>query len=70
MATGDGTRASVVWTIGDLAELKSGGPTMTVVATAGEAVTCGWFTEGEYLATQFPRAALDRASGKNADGAR
>lgn len=50
--------------IGDLVELKSGGPVMTVVGIAAASLRCGWFTEGEYLSGTFPSTALDRADGK------
>ncbi len=32
---------------GDVVELKSGGPRMTVMEYDGESVTCTWFAHGE-----------------------
>jgi uncharacterized protein YodC (DUF2158 family) len=53
--------------IGDLVRLKSGGPTMTVVAEGGRSdpgvVDCAWFGGGDSCATAvFPLRALERVT--------
>jgi uncharacterized protein YodC (DUF2158 family) len=61
--------------IGDVVQLPSGGPTMTVAAiesagsgtAAGERVECRWFEQNEYgywtlRIESFPTAALVKAS--------
>jgi uncharacterized protein YodC (DUF2158 family) len=42
--------------------LKSGGPTMTVLSSTDENVTCGWLSKaGAYSSATFPHAALMEA---------
>jgi len=47
--------------IGDVVQLKSGGPAMTVVE-AGKAVSVAWYAEEEeqFRRDSFPEACLDR----------
>jgi uncharacterized protein YodC (DUF2158 family) len=48
--------------IGDIVQLKSGGPVMTVVKVDGkEAVTCTWYAsqQGEFRSQVFPEVLLD-----------
>ena len=45
--------------IGDLVQLKSGGPTMTVTGVVGPRfVECKWFSGSKCEVDQFPKAAL------------
>lgn len=45
---------------GDVVELKSGGPLLTVIAASTEAVSCIWFeeTQGEFRKQDFPPVVL------------
>lgn len=44
-----------MWKNGDLVQLKSGGPTMTVKKTMGSSIYCIWFsTEGVLQEAVFP----------------
>jgi uncharacterized protein YodC (DUF2158 family) len=48
--------------IGDIVQLKSGGPVMTVVMVDGEnAITCMWYAsqQGEFRTHVFPQVLLD-----------
>jgi uncharacterized protein YodC (DUF2158 family) len=45
---------------GDVVMLKSGGPSMTVVSTAEDEITCLWFgDEGELFREAIPAIALE-----------
>lgn len=48
---------------GDVVELKSGSPLLTVVAATDEAVNCVWFeeTHGEFRTHAFLPVLLDKA---------
>lgn len=43
--------------VGDVVQLKSGGPSMTV-ESSGKRVKCLWFTNGERRSESFPAATL------------
>lgn len=46
---------------GDLVQLLSGGPTMTITATGAiRDWCCGWFTEGEYKLADFYSVTLKK----------
>ncbi|MBM7067767.1 DUF2158 domain-containing protein [Actibacterium sp. 188UL27-1] len=48
--------------LGDLVSLRSGGPSMTVVASDGASRKCCWFSsEGRFHTYDFPAAALKGA---------
>lgn len=49
--------------VGDLVELKSGGPKMTVTSVQENAVSCRWYNEpgGRFEGESFPPATLKRA---------
>jgi uncharacterized protein YodC (DUF2158 family) len=53
--------------VGDKAQLKSGGPVMTVVAIEADAIKCTWF-EGKKKPHEhaFPRASLRRPASAQA----
>jgi uncharacterized protein YodC (DUF2158 family) len=62
-ATTQPTIATVGFQPGDVVQLVSGGPPMTVTAVVGdgEGVACRWFTAaGQLKADDFPPAALTR----------
>jgi uncharacterized protein YodC (DUF2158 family) len=44
--------------VGDLVQLKSGGPCMTVLDVKAT-VKCGWFTDGKYYDAHFPDECLE-----------
>jgi uncharacterized protein YodC (DUF2158 family) len=46
--------------IGDLVELKSGGPTMTVRAIADGLVYCNYFLDGDLKQVGIPAGALQK----------
>jgi uncharacterized protein YodC (DUF2158 family) len=49
--------------IGDVVQLKSGGPKMTVAAGPGNfGLICLWFSGDELKNAEFPQAALVKAS--------
>ncbi len=52
--------------IGDMVQLRSGGPIMTVVDSYGDGSTaryvCAWFHEGEHSMASFPDEALTMVS--------
>ena len=47
--------------VGDVVQLKSGGPRMTVVSTESNpaGVLCAWFDEAETKSSRFPPEALE-----------
>lgn len=48
--------------IGDIVQLKSGGPPMTVTATMGAGkFRCSWFAGAKHDAAVFPEAVLEPA---------
>ena len=52
------------FTPGDLVRLKSGGPTMTVVAIAEDgACACAWFRHNRQYEASFVEVALEPAEG-------
>lgn len=48
---------------GDVVELKSGGPLLTVVSASAEKVSCIWFeeTHGEFRTHEFAPVLLNKA---------
>lgn len=46
------------WKIGDIVQLKSGGPAMTVTSVGSDAVGCHWFTGSTPADASFPPDAL------------
>lgn len=50
------------FTVGDLVELRSGGPAMTVSIVADEAMHVEWFFNGELQFAEFPRQMLQGLS--------
>jgi uncharacterized protein YodC (DUF2158 family) len=52
------------WKVGDVVQLKSGGPIMTVVNVgdypSGPGVNCAWFDNKKHSAHVFPPDALKR----------
>lgn len=61
---------------GDIVQLKSGGPDMTVTSVQGEEIWCIWFagkkleTESFYKGTIIQVAVLDSGPGDHAEGKR
>jgi uncharacterized protein YodC (DUF2158 family) len=57
--------------IGDVVQLKSGGPSMTVESitkeTAGPVVRCMWFDDAELKRGIFPAATLGEDEGEDDD---
>jgi uncharacterized protein YodC (DUF2158 family) len=51
--------------IGEIVELKSGSPDMTVEGGEGESVYCVWFDKMDAKRGVFPAAALKKAGNKN-----
>lgn len=51
-------------TAGEIVQLKSGGPKMTVEAVRGDSIACRWFDERDKAQIEeFPAHFLDRCSG-------
>ena len=48
--------------VGDVVQLKSGGPIMTVSSTEGSHLFCEWFDNGEAKNGYYPPAALQAVS--------
>lgn len=46
--------------VGEVVQLKSGGPRMTVESIIGDEVTCVWFAEMKQTHGTFPAATLVR----------
>lgn len=47
--------------LGDVVELRSGGPQMTVTGTSQSGwVMCSWFKDGKYESGTFPPEALEK----------
>ncbi len=46
--------------VGDVVELKSGGPDMTITSIEGDKANCTWFVEGKPHYGQFPIIALQK----------
>lgn len=47
--------------LGDVFELRSGGPQMTVTGTSQSGwVMCSWFKDGKYESGTFPPEALEK----------
>lgn len=46
--------------VGDLVVLRSGGPSLTVVAVDIDVITCTWFNGTEMCEAHLPRACIDR----------
>ena len=44
---------------GDVVQLKSGGPLMTVVAIDKSGVVCTWFDKNNHKTTTFPETTLE-----------
>jgi uncharacterized protein YodC (DUF2158 family) len=49
--------------VGDVAQLKSGGPLMTVSEVDGTVVHCRWFVGTEEKSSSFPSEMLKQAGG-------
>lgn len=51
----------MAFTPGEIVQLKSGSPALTVVAVEGEAVTVLWFADeaGDFRTTSIPAVALE-----------
>jgi uncharacterized protein YodC (DUF2158 family) len=47
---------------GDVVELKSGGPDMTVARIRGNEVDCDWFIDGKAFRGTYPKEALKPAT--------
>lgn len=47
--------------VGDVVQLKSGGPAMTVTEVNGTDVTCSWFVRDEPKINVYPSDALEDA---------
>ena len=49
--------------VGDVVQLKSGGPKMTVASTKSNAagILCTWFDESDVKSSRFPKEALQSA---------
>jgi len=52
--------SNVLFKVGDLVELKSGSPPMTVVLIAAE-ITVQWFAKCELHTAEFPAVCLQKA---------
>jgi uncharacterized protein YodC (DUF2158 family) len=46
------------WQVGDVVQLKSGGPAMTVTEVDGHLCTCAWFVGNAFSETKLPAEAL------------
>lgn len=46
------------WRVGDVVQLKSGGPAMTVTAVDGHHCACAWFAGTAFSETKLPAEAL------------
>lgn len=49
-----------MFSVGDVVQLKSGGPIMTVAGIDGNDVNCVWFDGPKQNGGQFPAAALKK----------
>jgi uncharacterized protein YodC (DUF2158 family) len=61
-ATLQSSEETMALKIGDIVQLKSGGPVMTVVKLDGEdAIACMWYAaqQGEFRTQNFPHVLLD-----------
>jgi uncharacterized protein YodC (DUF2158 family) len=54
--------------VGDVVQLKSGGPRMTVTSELGEEVLCVWFAGTTQTHGTFPHATLLRAPSESESG--
>lgn len=52
--------SDIQWKIGDLAQLKSGGPVMTVDALLGDGISCRWFAGAKLEKGNFSIATLQK----------
>ena len=50
--------------LGDVVQLKSGGPKMTVVGISKDKVNCSWFADGKLEAALIPKAGVSKFSEK------
>jgi uncharacterized protein YodC (DUF2158 family) len=49
------------WKVGDVVQLKSGGPIMTVLSTGSQGCRCSWFDHAQKPSEHvFPSEALER----------
>ncbi len=48
--------------VGDLVQIKSGGPPMTVQEVVGDSVTCIWYVGDKYYRTDYDAAILKAAA--------
>jgi uncharacterized protein YodC (DUF2158 family) len=63
MSTTESTPSTAPFIVGDVVNIRSGGPLMTVTAVTDDEVTVSWFTRRapDLQTATLPRAALMRA---------
>jgi uncharacterized protein YodC (DUF2158 family) len=58
----------IAYKIGDLVQLKSGGPKMTITAIIDDHVRAAWFAGSKYEVAHVPMDALVRLADSQAQG--